>query len=58
MAYQEAARRTMGSIGTINDILADADVLYAWLQNAPMKDADHDNKFWFDSSTQTKPKDK
>ena len=35
-----------------------ADKFYEWLQDAPMKDQDIDNKFWYDGPIKTKPKDK
>jgi len=35
-------------------ILEIADEFYEWLQDAPMKD--EDQKFWFDGSTKTTPK--
>jgi dsDNA-binding SOS-regulon protein len=39
-------------------ILEVADELYEWLQNAPMKDEDKDDRYWLDGSTKTKTKDK
>jgi len=57
MALEEA-KRTIGSTGSTRFVLETADVFYQWLQDAPMKDQDIDNKFWLDGSTKTKPKDK
>lgn len=54
----EHSKRTMGTYGNIGGVLEYADKLYEWLQDAPMKDQDVDNKFWLDGSTKTKPKDK
>ena len=54
----EHSKRTMGSYGNIGGMLEYADKFYEWLQDAPMKDQDIDNKFWLDGSTKTKPKDK
>jgi len=39
-------------------ILEVADELYEWLQNAPMKDEDKDDRYWLNGSTKTKTKDK
>jgi hypothetical protein len=39
-------------------LLEVADEFYEWLQNAPMKDEDKDDRFWLDGSTKTKPKEK
>jgi hypothetical protein len=57
MALEEA-KRTIGSTGSTRFVLETADAFYQWLQDAPMKDQDIDNKFWLDGSTKTKPKDK
>ena len=57
MALEEA-KRTIGSTGSTRFVLETADVFYQWLQDAPMKDQDIDNKYWLDGSTKTKPKDK
>ena len=55
MAMEET-KRTMGIHGGTKTVLHAADVFYAWLQEAPMKD--EDNQFWLDSSTKTKTKNK
>ena len=39
-------------------ILEVADELYEWLQNAPMKDEDKDDRYWLDGSTKTTPNGK
>ena len=57
MALEEA-KRTIGSTGSTRFVLETADMFYQWLQDAPMKDQDIDNKYWLDGSTKTKPKDK
>ena len=57
MAMKEAKGRS-GNQPFQKFILELADTYYAWLQDAPMKDQDIDNKFWLDGSTKTKPKDK
>jgi hypothetical protein len=54
----EHSKRAMGTYGNIGGVLEYADKFYEWLQDAPMKDQDVDNKFWLDGSTKTKPKDK
>jgi hypothetical protein len=55
MAMEET-KRTMGIHAGTKTVLQAADVFYAWLQEAPMKD--EDNQFWLDSSTKTKTKNK
>ncbi len=50
--------KKVGIYGSIGGTLEYADKFYEWLQDAPMKDQDIDNKFWLDGSTKTKPKDK
>jgi len=54
----EHSKRTMGSYGNIGGMLEYADKFYEWLQDAPMKDEDKDDRYWLDGSTKTKPKDK
>ena len=54
----EDAKRTLGSNGGPRYVIDLANQYYEWLQDAPMKDTDYDNKFWFDGSTKTKQKDK
>ena len=39
-------------------ILEVAEEFYQWLQDAPMKDQDKDDRFWFDASTTTTPNSK
>ena len=39
-------------------ILEVADEFYEWLQNAPMKDEDKDDRYWLDGSTKTTPNGK
>ena len=41
--------------GSILDV---ADEFYEWLQDAPMKDQDKDDRFWFDGTTKTTPNGK
>jgi hypothetical protein len=50
--------KKVGIYGSIGGTLEYADKFYEWLQDAPMKDQDIDNKYWLDGSTKTKPKDK
>ena len=54
----EEVKRTFGSNGGPSFVLEIADQYYAWLQKAPMKDSDKDDRFWLDGSTKTKPNDK
>ncbi len=39
-------------------LLEVADEFYEWLQDAPMKDEDKDDRYWLDGSTKTTPKNK
>jgi len=39
-------------------ILEVAEEFYEWLQNAPMKDVDKDDRYWLDGSTKTTPNGK
>ena len=49
MAVEEA-KRTVGSTGSTKFVLDVADMMYAWLQDAPMKDEDH-KEFIFRNKT-------
>jgi len=54
MAIEET-NRAMGGLGTIKNVMSNADVFYEWLQNAPMKD--EDQKHWIvDPVIRTKSK--
>jgi hypothetical protein len=54
MAIEET-NRAMGGLGTIKNVMSNADVFYEWLQNAPMKD--EDQKHWItDPIIRTKDK--
>ncbi len=54
----EDAKRTSGSYGGSKFILELADKYYTWLQDAPMKDEDKDDRYWLDGSTKTTPNGK
>ena len=54
----EHSKIIMGSYGSIGGTLEYADKFYEWLQDAPMKDQDKDDRFWFDASTSTTPNSK
>ena len=54
----EHSKRTMGTYGNIGGVLEYADKFYEWLQDAPMKDQDKDDRFWYDGPIKTKPNGK
>jgi dsDNA-binding SOS-regulon protein len=56
VALQMAIEARKGK--NLDALLEVADEFYEWLQDAPMKDQDIDNKFWLDGSTKTKPNGK
>jgi dsDNA-binding SOS-regulon protein len=61
VALQMAMKEAKGRSGTQpfqKFILELADTYYEWLQDAPMKDEDKDDRFWFDVPTKIKPKGK
>ena len=50
--------KKVGIYGSIGGTLEYTDKFYEWLQDAPMKDQDKDDRFWYDGPIKTKPNGK